>query len=197
MKIRRYLFGLGIVLAGFFVACNNEAQDCDSEQFPPLVCELSQLSGKKIDSVMIYIPLDDSVLYKGARLPQQVRIPLSIVADTTFVLFTIVGRTNTTIEREQSILAIGAIPELHIFNVECGPVYCFKELGYKLYSVVGDEPIYRYDTILVETVDTSYINVEKHFVGMKSVEYSMAIDSVHYYSSEIDQDNENHAKIFF
>lgn len=200
-------------------ACNNEPPECATEQFPPLHCQLAQLSGKKIDSTIIYLPGIDSILYMGAGLPATVKIPLNIETDTTFVQFTLVGITTTTIEKENSMLGITSEPELTITNLECGPFYCFRNLGYTLFSMSGVEPTYE---ILLDTfaIDTSYykftydslgVATDSNLVnetltvvdtiwrktGVVNVDYQMAVDSLHYYTNEVDEEYEVHAKIFF
>ena len=200
-------------------ACNNEPPECATEQFPPLHCQLAQLSGKKIDTTIIYMPGIDSVLYMGAGLPATVKIPLSTDADTTFVQFTLIGFTTTAIEKENSMLGITSEPELTITNLECGPFYCFRNLGYTLYSLSGVEPVYEIllDTFYVDTTystaiyDTTGLVVDSVLknerltlvdtiwrkTGVVDVDYQMAVDSLHYYTTEVDEEYEVHAKIFF
>lgn len=202
-----------------FAACNNEPPECATEQFPPLHCQLAQLSGKKIDTTIIYLPETDSILYRGAGLPSTVKIPLNIDSDTTFVQFTLIGITTTAIEKENSILAVVSTPELTITNLECGPFYCFRNLAYTLYSMSGVEPIYEIilDTFSIDTVryqidydslgvaiDTQLVPITLTLVdtiwrktGVVDVDYQMSIDSVYYFTNEIDEDYEVHAKIFF
>lgn len=160
---RAILFLLPV--AALFAACNNEPPECSTDPFPPLRCELVQTSGKKIDTLIVRHLGLDSVLYQTAGLPRVVTLPLSISGDTTFVQFTIVGETQTTVERYSSVIGIASTPELCIENLDCGPVYNFTDLDYTFYSVINYQ--------------------------------LMSIDSIHYFTTDVDQDYETHARIFF
>lgn len=152
-------------VAALFASCNNEPPECATDPFPSLRCELVQTSGKKIDTLIVRHMGLDSVLYRTAGLPRVVTLPLSITGDTTFVQFTIVGETQTTVERYSSVIGIASTPELCIENLDCGPVYNFTDLDYTFYSVINYQ--------------------------------LMSIDSIHYFTTDVDQDYETHARIFF
>ena len=208
-----------VLVLALMGACNNEPPECATEQFPPLHCQLSHLSGKKIDSTIIYLPDIDSVLYMGAGLPATVKIPLNIETDTTFVQFTLIGITTTAIEKENSVLGITSEPELTITNLECGPFYCFRNLGYTLFSMSGVEPVYEIILDTFETNKTYYkytydslglavdstlidemvtvVDTVWRKIGVEAVDYQMSVDSLHYYTTEVDEEYEVHAKIFF
>jgi len=208
-----------MLVLGSLATCNNEPPECSTEQFPPLICQLSHLSGKKIDSTIIYLPQLDSVLYSVGGMPEVVRIPISIDSDTTFAQFTLIGISSTAILKEISVLGIASTPELTITNLECGPFYCFHDLSYTLYSMSGIEPTYEIvlDTFSVDTtiykinydslgvaVDTQLMNTTMTLVdtllrktGTEHVDYQMSIDSLHFFTKEIDENYEVHAKIFF
>ena len=220
-----------LLLLTVFAACNNEPPECASEQCPPLRCRLTALSGRKIDSVVIYMPKLNSVLYSGSALPSSISIPLDIKGDTTEIQFAIVGVTKTITERWYSVVGVASQPELSIVNLSCGAFYVFHDLDYSMKSVKGTQPTYKFDTVYVKAMDsvpyvkydTTYtftsdttepiinINtirgwdkVEKTYVyvdtiktGVETVYMPMAIDSIHYFTDEIDQDYETHAEIFF
>ena len=180
-----------------FAACNNEPPECAVDTFSPLRCELTQLSGKKIDSMIIYHIGLDSVLYDSTKMPGVVSIPLSITGDTTFVQFTIVGTTTTVVERYSSILGVTSTPELRIINLDCGPVYCYRDLDYTFYSVINYKPVYVIDTVRETYKDSVYTYIDKRKVSVDTVNYIMSIDSIQYFTTDVDQDYEVHAKIFF
>lgn len=188
---------LAIAAVGYiFASCNSEPPEC-GEEFPPLHCQLELKSGRKIDSISVYMPEIDSVLYHGTALPSVVNIPLSVSGDTTFVQFMVIGISKTSENKYCSMLGISSCPELQIVNLECGPVYCFKELGYMLYSMTGNEHIYQIDTVREVVNGKEYVNIDKRMLRDTLVNYVNAIDSLWYMEDEINQDNNVHAKIFF
>ena len=195
-RIAKLLVGI-VALAVAFAACNNEPPECAADTFPPLRCELTQLSGKKIDSIIIYHIGLDSVLYDSTKMPSVVTIPLNITGDTTFVQFTIVGTTKTVVERYSSILGVTSKPELCIVNLDCGPVYCYRDLDYTIYSVMNYEPVYVIDTVRETYKDSVYTYIDKRKVSVDTVNYIMSIDSLQIFTYDVDEDYEVHAKIFF
>ena len=195
MKLKVILLLSVIGLA--FDACNNEPPECGVDPFPPLRCELKQLSGKKIDSLFVYHYGLDSLLGAYASIPSSMTLPLNINGDTTFVQFTIVGETQTVVERYSSILGVVSSPELCIINVDCGPVYRFRDLDYTLYSVTNYQPVYQIDTVRETYKDSVYTYIDKHKVSVDTVNYIMSIDSIQYFTTDVDQDYEVHARIFF
>lgn len=210
------------------VACNNEPPECASDEFPPLHCQLQLKSGKKVDSLAIYHVGMDSMLYSGKTVTTSVDIPLDM-EDTTFVRVMLIGKTKTVVETEMSVIGIVSTPELTIENLECGPVYCFRDIEYMVYSTQGYQDTYAYDTVYedridsisvvkydtvyqtvagkkdilrVDTVqyyqkyDTTYMYVDVRKTGVEYVTLPMAVDSLHYYKTEVTQEHETHAKIF-
>jgi len=197
-RIKPMIFG-ALLLLTTFAACNNEPPECTTEQYPPLLCRLTVLSGRKIDSAVIYMPKLDSVLYKGSALPAAITIPLDITGDTTNVQFTIVGVTKTITEKWSSVMGVASQPELSIVNLSCGAFYVFNDLDYSLRSVIGLQPTYRFDTVYVKDANSenTYMYIDTTKTGVESYYMPMAIDSIHYFTDEIDQDYETHAEIFF
>ncbi len=195
--LNRYPLVAFVALAMLIVACNNEPPECDGVEFPPLHCQLEVKSGKKIDSVNIYMPGIDSALHKGKSMPSVIDIPLNMSGDTTFVQFTIIGVTKTSVEKECSQLGIVSCPELHIVNLECGPVYFFKDLSYTLFSMYGYEHVYEVDTVRETVNGKEYVNIDKRIVRDTLVNYNMAIDSLVYMTTEVDQEKEVNAAIYF
>ena len=187
-RIAKLLIGI-VALAVAFAACNNEPPECASDPFSPLRCELAQLSGKKIDTVIICtINIDsvvtvDSFLYRKGKLPKVVTVPLDITGDTTYVQFTIMGKTQTVVETYSSILGIASTPELNIINIDCGAVYNYRDLDFCLKSVSGID-------MVLDVFKDSVVSVD-------TINYKMSIDSMQIYTYDIDQDYEVHAKIFF
>jgi hypothetical protein len=195
MKLKVILLLSVVWLA--FGACNNEPPECGLDPFPPLRCELKQLSGKKIDSLFVYHYGLDSMLGVYASLPSSLTLPLNINGDTTFVQFTIVGKTQTAVERYSSILGVYSTPELCIINVDCGPVYIYRDLDYTFYSVINYQPVYQIDTVRETYKDSVYTYIDKRKVSVDTVNYIMSIDSIQYFTTDVDQDYEVHARIFF
>ena len=186
-RIAKLLIGV-VALAVAFAACNNEPPECPSDPFSPMRCQLTQLSGKKIDSVIISkINIDnvitvDSFLYKKGKLPNTVLVPLEFNGDTTYVQFTLIGKTKTAVEVYSTILCVTSTPEINIVNIDCGPVYNYHDLDFSFKSVSGiDFELSLNDSVV--TVDT--------------INYKMSIDSLQIFSYDVDQDYEVHAKIFF
>ena len=221
-----------LLLLMAFAACNNEPPECTVTQFPPLRCQLSAKSGRKIDTTIIYMPKLDSVLFKGEGLPSMISVPLDISGDTTLVEFTVVGVTTTVTEKWSSILGVASQPEMSIVNLSCGVFYTFRDLDYTMYSVKDYQPTYEIDTVYVKVVDsvpfvrydtiyvqvpdsvakpsfsidtvhgwrkfdTTYMYIDTRKSGIEYVDMQMAIDSIHYFTDDIDQDYETHAEIFF
>lgn len=229
-RIKPMIFWTLLLLMAF-AACNNEPPECTTEQYPPLRCRLTTLSGRKIDSTIIYMPKLDSVLFKGSALPTSISIPLDITGDTTQVQFTIVGVTKTITEKWCSVVGVASQPELSIVNLSCGAFYVFHDLDYTMYSVKDYRPTYRLDTVYVKVVDsvpfvrydttytfttdttepeikvntirgwdkfeTTYTYIDSIKTGVEQYYMNMAVDSIHYFTDEIDQDYEMHAEIFF
>ena len=127
----------------------------------------------------------------------RVSIPLSITGDTTFVQFTIIGETQTVVEQYSSVVGITSTPEIRIENLDCGPVYYFLDLDYTFYSVLGFSTVYSIDTVQEIYNDSVYTYIDKRKVSVDTVNYIMAIDSIQYFTPNIGQDDETHAKIFF
>lgn len=215
-----------------FAACNNEPPECATEPFPPLRCQLTAKSGRKIDSVIIYVPKLDSILFKGKGLPSSVAVPLDITGDTTLVQFTIIGVTETITEKWCSSIGVASQPEMSIVNLSCGAFYIFRDLDYTMYSIKDYQPVYETDTVYVKAVDsvpfvrydttfvtasdsasepvmhiekvsgwrkfdTTYMYIDTRKAGIEYFDMPMAIDSIHYFTDEVDQDNETHSEIFF
>jgi hypothetical protein len=221
---------LGLLLLAF-ATCNNEPPECAPGQYPPLRCQLSVKSGRKIDSAIIYMPKLDSVLFKGSTLPSIISVPLDATGDTTMVQFTIIGITKTNTETYSSFIGVASQPELNIVNLSCGAFYIFRDLDYSMKSVIGKQPTYKFDTVYIKAVDsvpyvkydtsysfssdnakleinidtirgwnkheTTYMYIDTIKTGVETVYIPTAIDSIHYFTDEIDQDYETHAEIFF
>ena len=187
-RIAKLLVGV-VALAVAFAACNNEPPECTADTFSPLRCEMVQLSGKKIDTIIVYHIGLDSVIYRGSKLPAVVAIPLDIAGDTSYVQFTISGKTKTVVESYSSVLCVASTPEMRIINLDCGPVYCYHDLDFGLKSVfeVGVVPEIYNDSVYNESPNAK----------VDTVNYKMSIDSLLYFTSDVDQDYEIHAKIFF
>lgn len=195
MKLKVILLLSVIGLA--FDACNNEPPECGLDPFPPLRCQLIQLSGKKIDSLYVYHHGLDSMIGVYASLPSTLTFPLNINGDTTFVQFTIVSETQTVVERYSSIIGVASTPELCIENIDCGPVYRYLDLDYTFYSVTGYQAVYQTDTVRETYKDSVYTYIDKRKVSVDTVNYIMSIDSIQYFTTDVDQDYEVHARIFF
>ena len=195
-RITKLMFGL-VAVAATFAACNNEPPECSADALPPLRCELVQTSGKKIDTLIVYHLGLDSVLCKSAGMRNRVSIPLSITGDTTFVQFTIIGETQTVVEQYSSVVGITSTPEIRIENLDCGPVYYFLDLDYTFYSVLGFSTVYSVDTVQEIYNDSVYTYIDKRKVSVDTVNFIMAIDSIQYFTPNIGQNDETHAKIFF
>lgn len=195
-RTSKLLVGMAALVA-VFAACNNEPPECSADQLPPLCCELVQKSGKKIDTLIVYHLGLDSVLCKSAGMRNRVNVPLSITGDTTFVQFTIIGETQTVVERYSSVVGITATPEMRIENLDCGPVYYFLDLDYTFYSVLNYSAVYSIDTVYETYNDSVYTYIDKRKVSVDTLNYIMSIDSIQYLTPDIGQNNETHARIFF
>ena len=93
------------------------------------------------------------------------------------------------------IIVSGSIAALS--NLDCGPVYYFLDLDYTFYSVLGFSTVYSIDTVQEIYNDSVYTYIDKRKVSVDTVNYIMAIDSIQYFTPNIGQDDETHAKIFF
>ena len=186
-RIAKLFFGV-VALAVAFAACNNEPPECASDPFSPLRCQLTQLSGKKIDTVIIAkVSIDsvitvDSFLCRKKQLPNVVAVPLEFNGDTTYVQFTLIGKTKTAVEVYSTILCVASTPEINIVNIDCGPVYNYHDLDFSFKSVSGID----FELSLNDSV-----------VMVDTINYKMSIDSLQIFSYDVDQDYEVHAKIFF
>ena len=96
-------------------------------------------------------------------------------------------------------MGVASQPELSIVNLSCGAFYVFNDLDYSLKSVIGLQPTYRFDTVYVKDANSenTYMYIDTTKTGVESYYMPMAIDSIHYFTDEIDQDYETHAEIFF
>lgn len=168
-------------LAMMVVACNNEPPECASDEFPPLHCQLQLKSGKKVDSIAIYHVGMDSLLYSGKTVTSTVDIPLDM-EDTTFVQVTLVGKTKTVIETEISVIGITSTPELTIENLECGPVYCFRDIEYLLYSAQGYQDTYVIDTSYENRIDSTLaVKYDTVFQTVEGEKKILRVDTTQYY----------------
>ena len=162
-RIAKLLVGV-VALAVAFAACNNEPPECASDPFSPLRCQLTQLSGKKIDTVIIAKVSIDSVITVDSFLCRKKQLP------------------QTVLDVYSTILCVTSTPELNIVNLDCGPVYNYRDLDFSFKSVSG--------------IDFE-LGLNDSVVSVDTINYRMSIDSLQIFTYDVDQDYEVHAKIFF